>query len=392
MNRIITFSTALLISVAAGAQNSIADVLRSVEQNNLELKANERQVAAQRAEDKTDNNLPDPTVSYEHVWQQKNTSETVGELTVTQGFDFPTLYAGRNSLNRKKSDIYNKESDQLRQSILLQAKEVCLDIIMLHKQQAILDERMKNALELTELYKKRIATGDANIIDMNKLNLEVLNVKSEALLNASTLVGKEEELNKLNGGIDIKLSDYNYVEESLPADFETLRAEVLPADPSVAVLNSQYDAAQKAVSVSKQGWLPQLEVGYRRNNEAGTKLNGAVAGFSIPLFQNRGKVKAAKAQRDNIGYLRDNALETADAELRKNYEEALTLRTTIGDYSTTLNSQRDLDLLRQALDGGQMGFVDYFVEVAFVFQTQQNFYELENRYQKLLAQIYRNRL
>jgi outer membrane protein TolC len=144
--------------------------------------------------------------------------------------------------------------------------------------------------------------------------------------------------------------------------------------------------------VSKQGWLPQLEVGYRRNNEAGTKLNGAVAGFSIPLFQNRGKVKAAKAQRDNIGYLRDNALETADAELRKNYEEALTLRTTIGDYSTTLNSQRDLDLLRQALDGGQMGFVDYFVEVAFVFQTQQNFYELENRYQKLLAQIYRNRL
>jgi outer membrane protein TolC len=392
MNRIITFSTALLISVAAGAQNSIADVLRSVEQNNLELKANERQVAAQRAEDKTDNNLPDPTVSYEHVWQQKNTSETVGELTVTQGFDFPTLYAGRNSLNRKKSDIYNKESDQLRQSILLQAKEVCLDIIMLHKQQTILDERMKNALELTELYKKRIATGDANIIDMNKLNLEVLNVKSEALLNASALVSKEEELNQLNGGIDIKLSDYNYVEESLPADFETLRAEVLPADPSVAVLNSQYDAAQKAVSVSKQGWLPQLEVGYRRNNEAGTKLNGAVAGFSIPLFQNRGKVKAAKAQRDNIGYLRDNALETADAELRKNYEEALTLRTTIGDYSTTLNSQRDLDLLRQALDGGQMGFVDYFVEVAFVFQTQQNFYELENRYQKLLAQIYRNRL
>jgi outer membrane protein TolC len=392
MNRIITFSTALLISVAAGAQNSIADVLRSVEQNNLELKANERQVAAQRAEDKTDNNLPDPTVSYEHVWQQKNTSETVGELTVTQGFDFPTLYAGRNSLNRKKSDIYNKESDQLRQSILLQAKEVCLDIIMLHKQQTILDERMKNALELTELYKKRIATGDANIIDMNKLNLEVLNVKSEALLNASALVSKEEELNKLNGGIDIKLSDYNYVEESLPANFETLRAEVLPADPSVAVFNSQYDAAQKAVSVSKQGWLPQLEVGYRRNNEAGTKLNGAVAGFSIPLFQNRGKVKAAKAQRDNIGYLRDNALETAEAELRKNYEEALTLRTTIGDYSTTLNSQRDLDLLRQALDGGQMGFVDYFVEVAFVFQTQQNFYELENRYQKLLAQIYRNRL
>jgi outer membrane protein TolC len=387
-----TFSAALLMAFAANAQGGIGDVLRSVEQNNLELKANERLVTAQRAEDKAENNLADPSVSYEHVWQQKNTSEAVGELTVTQGFDFPTLYAGRNRLNRSKSAVYDKQTTELRQNILLQAKELCIDIITLNKEQAILDERLQNALQLTELYKTRVATGDANIIDMNKLNLEVLNVKTEASLNATTLAGKYAELRQLNGGVEVTLTDNNYPDEALPADFETLKAEALASDPTVAVLNSQYDAAQRAVSVSKQGWLPQLELGYRRNNEAGTKLNGGVAGFSIPIFQNRGKVKAAKAQRDNIAYLKDNAVANAESELRKSYDEALTLSQTIGEYSQTLNSQRDLDLLRQALDGGQMGFVDYFVEVAFVFQTQQSFYELENRYQKLLAQIYKYRL
>jgi outer membrane protein TolC len=311
---------------------------------------------------------------------------------VVQEFDFPTLYAGRNKLNRSKSAVYDKQTAELRQNILLQAKELCIDIITLNKEQAILDERLQNALQLSELYKTRVATGDANIIDMNKLNLEVLNVKTEASLNATTLAGKYAELRQLNGGVEITISDNNYPDEALPADFETLKAEVLASDPTVAVLNSQYDAAQRAVSVSKQGWLPQLELGYRRNNEAGTKLNGGVAGFSIPIFQNRGKVKAAKAQRDNIAYLKDNAVANAESELRKSYDEALTLRQTVGEYSRTLNSQRDLNLLRQALDGGQMGFVDYFVEVAFVFQTQQSFYELENRYQKLLAQIYKYRL
>jgi outer membrane protein TolC len=379
--------------MAASAQSSVADVLRAVEQNNLELKANQKQVAAQRTEDGTSNNLPDPTVAYEHVWERNNTDQTVGELTVAQSFDFPTLYAGRTRLNKSKAEVYNKETAALRQSILLQAKELCLDIILLNKLQDIYDQRLANALELTELYKKRIATGDANIIDMNKLNLEVLNVKTEAALNANTLAGKEEELRQLNGGISIDIDDTSdYAPEALPADFETLKAEVLPADPQIAIYDSQYEAARRATSVSRQGWLPQLEVGYRRNNEAGTKYNGLIAGFSVPIFQNRGKVKAAKAQQASIGYLKENAISAAEAELKRNYTEAVALGRAISEYRSTIDGQRDMDLLRQALDGGQIGFVDYFVEVAFVFSSRQNSLELENRYQKLLAQMYKSQL
>jgi outer membrane protein TolC len=380
------------MAVAANAQSGIDDVLRAVEQNNLELKANERQVTAQRAEDKTENNLPDPSVSYEHVWEKNNVDQKVGELTVAQEFDFPTLYAGRNKLNRSKSAVYDRETAKLRQDILLQAKELCIDIITLHRQQQILDERQANANELSALYKKKMETGDANIIDMNKLNLEVLILKSEAALNRTNLRAKEDELRQLNGGIAISVNGDSFTGETLPADFETLKAEILPADPSVAIYDSQSAAASRALSVSRQGWLPKLEVGYRRNNEAGTKYNGVIAGISVPIFQNRGKVKAAKAQLSSINYLKENALSEAESELRKNYDEAMTLGATISEYRATIDGQRDLDLLRQALDGGQIGFVDYFVEVAYVFQSRQTCFELESRYQKLLAQIYKSRL
>ncbi len=392
MKRIMTYSAALLISIAANAQSSVADVLRAVEQNNMELKANERKVAAQRAEDSAENNLPDPTLSYAHLWESGNTDNTTGEFIVSQSFDFPTLYAGRNRLNRSKTALYDKETLKLRQELLLQAKEVCIDIITLRKQQALLRERLTNAEELGKLYNTRLQNGDANIIEINKINLELLNVKTESSLCETALNNKLEELRQLNGGNAINLYADSYDAASLPADFETLKAEVIEYDPTVAVLGSQYEMMGKALSVNKQGWLPKLELGYRRDTDTGLKYNGVVMGVSIPIFENRGKVKAAKAQRANIGYLKENAISAAETELRRNYNEATALNATIAEYDKTLKAQQDIEILKQALYGGEISMIDYFVEATVVYQSKLNCIELESRYQKLLAQIYRSRL
>lgn len=56
----------------------------------------------------------------------------------------------------------------MRQQILLQAKEVCLDIIMLQQQQELLNARLKNAKELAAMYAQRLSNGDANALETNK--------------------------------------------------------------------------------------------------------------------------------------------------------------------------------------------------------------------------------
>ena len=136
---------------------------------------------SQKLEAKTDNNLPDPTLSYAHLWGAKDKSETIGELVVSQSFDFPSLYATRNKLNRLKAGTLDSQSDVFRQEKLLQAKELCLDIIMLRQQKHILEERLRNAEELAKMYAKRLQTGDANALETNKINLELLNVKTEEI-------------------------------------------------------------------------------------------------------------------------------------------------------------------------------------------------------------------
>ena len=123
MKRIIiisSFAATALFTLTGGvqAQNSIEQVLKNIETNNKELQANAQLITSQKLESKTDNNLPDPTLSYAHLWGAKDKNETIGELVVSQSFDFPSLYATRNKLNRLKAGAYDSQADVFRQDKL----------------------------------------------------------------------------------------------------------------------------------------------------------------------------------------------------------------------------------------------------------------------------------
>lgn len=383
---------ALLVFTSVQAQAPIEQVLRSIETNNKELQANAQLITSQKLESRTDNNLPDPTLSYAHLWNSKDKESTIGELVVSQSFDFPSLYATRNKLNRLKATAFDGQKNVFRQNVLLQAKEVCLDIIMLRKQQQILTERLRNAEELSAMYAKRLQTGDANIIETNKINLELLNVRTEASMNETALRNKMQELTALNGNIPVVFEESNYPSLLFPGNYEELKTEVLSSDYTLQTLASESLVARKQIAVNKSQWLPKLELGYRRNTESGEPFNGLVVGFSFPLFENRNKVKIARAQSLNVDLQKESAVLATESELAQLYREASALRTSMDEYEKTFRAQQDLALLKEALTGGQISMIEYFVEVSVVYQSKQNYLQLENQYQKAMAKIYKNKL
>ena len=393
MKQLFIFTATILACMGMRAQETgIDSVLRQIEANNKELQANAQLISSQKLESRTENNLPDPTLSYAHLWDSKNSNETVGEMVVSQSFDFPTLYITRGKMNRLKTGALDAQAATMRQQILLQAKEVCLDIIMLQHQQELLDARLKNAEELAAMYAKRLATGDANALETNKINLELLNVKTETSLNETALRNKLQELNTLNGNIPVVFEESTYPATPFPADYQILKSEVLSADRTLMAFNNESLVARKQIAVNKSQWLPKLELGYRRNTETGTPFNGVVVGFSFPLFENRNKVKIAKAQALNIDLQKDNATLQVESELAQLYREAKTLHTSMEEYRKTFQAQQDLALLKQALTGGQISMIEYFVEVSVIYQSHQNYLQLENQYQKAMARIYKSKL
>ena len=382
----------LFFSLNGNAQTNIEYILQQIEENNTELKANTALIEAQKLEAQTLNNLPDPQFSYGHVWNSKESSKTIGELIISQSFDFPTLYFSRNKVKNLQIKGYDYQADAIRQDILLQAKEICLDIKALQQQKEILKERLNQTEQLYNLYEERLSKGDANILEINKVKLERLNANTEWQLKEKEWKNKKEELQALNGNIPIGELHSEFIRTPLPPSFTEIKQTYIAEDYGLLALNEEIKANQKQVKVNNSNWLPKLELGYKRNTEPGVQFNGIVVGFSIPLFNNRKKVKIAKAEVLNNTLMKEVKLTQMEVQLKQAYQEALSLYDSLSAYDEQFKAATDLGLLKEALDGGQISLIEFFTEASIIYQSQLNYITLENQYEKAIALLYKHKL
>ena len=393
MKRYLIIATLITATLSATAQTSIEDVLSSIETNNKELQANRQLITAQKLASKLDNNLPDPSVSYVHQYGNREGMGIQGELVASQSFDFPSVYVQRHKLAKAKGESYDRQGAEVRQQILLQAKEVCLDLVFLNQQKSLLDQRRQNAEQLAALYEMRLKNGDASILETNKINLELLNAKNEARMNEAARVAKLHELATLNGGVAIHFTDTVYQPVETPQSFVDLQQEAVPANRQLLALQGEKSAALRQLGVSKSLWLPGFELGYRLNTATGgERFNGFLVGITIPLFSNRNNVKQAKAQSLYTDLQIESTTTTVENELLRLYNQSVALKTSIDEYQSVLKSQNNLALLNKAIQSGQISMIEYFVDVTTLYQSMQKYMQLQNEYQKVMAQLYKHQL
>ncbi len=370
---------------------TIEAVLRSVEQNNKELQAGQYAAEAGKMEVQTQNNLEDPSVEYSPFYADGVTGMASSELVVKQGFEFPTRYVARRSSGKLQQEVIDRQHRLLRQDVLLRAKNLCLDLIGLNQERLLLEERRKNADELLVLFEKRLSEGDASALEVNKIKMERMNVQTEAAQNAAAHRTTLQQLLAMNGNQPLEFDETSYPNVPPVADYNTLYDEVIASDVALQTADAQVRAAEKEVSVNKQNWLPSIEVGYRRNTSMGEKSNGFLIGGSLPLFSNRKKLKIARAQASSARMQLDNTRLQVEAQVQGKFNEMTQLHEAMQAYDIRLMHQT-LRMLRDAVEAGQLSIIEFYVEAENVYQNLQAYNKLENQYQKLMAEIYKNRL
>lgn len=370
---------------------TIEAVLRAVEQNNKELQAGQYAAEAGKMEVQTQNNLEDPSVEYSPFYADGVTGMASSELVVKQGFEFPIRYVARRSSGKLQQEVIDRQHRLLRQDVLLRAKNLCLDLIGLNQERLLLEERRKNADELLVLFEKRLSEGDASALEVNKIKMERMNVQTESAQNAAAHRTALQQLLAMNGNQPLEFDETSYPNVPPVADYNTLYDEVIASDVALQTAEAQVRAAEKEVSVNKQNWLPSIEVGYRRNTSMGEKSNGFLIGGSLPLFSNRKKLKIARAQASSARMQLDNTRLQVEAQVQGKFNEMTQLHEAMQAYDIRLMHQT-LRMLRDAVEAGQLSIIEFYVEAENVYQNLQAYNKLENQYQKLMAEIYKNRL
>lgn len=376
------------LSLNLGAQPHLEKVLEAVQQNNADLKTQEQYIKSLRMGYRTNLTPANPEVEY-----NKNFSAEEGkplEILLKQTFDFPTSYWHRIKIANQKDKNLENIFSQIRQRILLDAKLNCLQLTYLLKQQDQLIKRYENAIKLRDHFQKKMDQGDATILDLNKVEMEVLNSQNRLQLNKTRISELNQNLKKLNGGIDISYHSRVYPSDEIKDNFSDLESKMLMLDPRNKELIQDKEIAAKQVKLSRSQTLPHLSIGYKYiNSDFSKQINGMQVGMSIPLWENKNKVKQAKlrnAYKQQTVRLHKIMFSSNLKQLFIKYQS---LKESLEKYVTTLKKADSTSLLKKALDAGEISSIEYFLELSYYYQSYDTYLEIEQEYYKTIALINR---
>ena len=391
MKRYLIATIVALSTYSVALADTVGDVLKQVAANNLTLQALVHDNQADVLDIKASNSIGGPSVEYSPFFTKGYSGVAESELVVSQEIDFPTKYAARNKQAKMQQTVGEQLLAKQRRDILLQAQLLCIDLIRLNQTLSMLRERLANSETLLQMYQKRMEAGDANALELNKVKLDCMEVRTlvnEAQGERTSLL---QQLRQLNGGKPIDVTDTVLPNYPQITNFETYRALALASDADVAVAQTSLRAADMNLKLQKNAWLPNISFGYRRNTEQGEGINGFLVGVSFPLYSNSNNVKAARQRRESAELQVAQAQNEAEATLRTNYEQLQGLQQVI-DHSDVKLLQESLDLFAKALQQGEITALVYYVEINSIYEKLQRHIDLHCQSVKLLAELHKEEL
>lgn len=391
MKRYLIATIVALSTYSVALADTVGDVLKQVAANNLTLQALVHDNQADVLDIKASNSIGGPSVEYSPFFTKGYSGVAESELVVSQEIDFPTKYAARNKQAQMQQTVGDKLLAKQRRDILLQAQLLCIDLIRLNQTLSMLRERLANSETLLQMYQKRMEAGDANALELNKVKLDCMEVRTlvnEAQGERTSLL---QQLRQLNGGKPIDVTDTVLPDYPQITNFESYRALALASDADVAVAQTSLRAAEMNLKLQKNEWLPNISFGYRRNTEQGEGINGFLVGVSFPLYSNSSNVKAARQRRESAELQVVQAQNEAEASLRTNYEQLQGLQQVI-DHSDVKLLQESLTLFAKALQQGEITALVYYVEINSIYEKLQRHIDLHCQSVKLLAELHKEEL
>ena len=229
--------------------NQLSQILDSVEANNATLIALRREAEARKLENHTGITLADPEVGLKRMWDGAEQTGNMMEFTISQSVDLSTALGKRKAVARQKDRLVDEEYRSLRIDVLLDAKLVCIDLVYFNALAAELDRRLEYARQVVEAEKRRLESGDTDVLSYNNVLLSLSALEAErARVDMETSV-LATRLAYLNGSRQLPFDAEEYASELLPDNFEQWYEEAIVNSPALAVAREEREARRSELSL-----------------------------------------------------------------------------------------------------------------------------------------------
>lgn len=387
MRKYIILIAVLALAGPAAAQQTIDAVLQQIERNNTTLEALRKQTEADKLQNKTGITLPDPEVSFDYLWGDPSSIGNRKDFGVTQSFDIATIAGSRRRVADAQNGLLDVEYRAGRMAILLEARQTCIQLVYYNALKAELEQRLAHAQAVADFYDRQLADGNASRLEVNKARLSLSAAQGELRRNEVERTNLLAELQRLNGGKPIVFEQAAYAQPVLPQDFEAWYDEAAAANPVLAYARQNVELKRREMKLGKLSGLPQISAGYMSELVPESNFRGITLGLSVPLWSNRNRVKQAKAAVVAAELQQKDATVQFYERLRNQYGRTLGLQRTAGEYRKALAELDNTQLLRKALDAGEISLLDYIVELGLYYTTVDEALAAERDYELALTEL-----
>lgn len=329
---------------------------------------------AELADLRADNILEGPEAEFEYKFPQGGGQNRWG-LSVGQAFDWPGVYGARRNVARYRAGAF---SELYRARLLETALEVKLAMIRYAKAgevKRMYESAADNFGRLYDIYQRALQRGETTILEVRKIEIQNFDVRMRLEACESELAAASAGLSALGAG-EYADSLAGTLEMPVLKPLAYYSEAMLEANPQMAAYAGLSQAENASVSLARREALPSFTVSYVHDFEENTHFNGFGIGISLPTWNNRHRVAAARARGEAAtAVLEDYKLRTS-AELYADYSRLSQLFKNLSGFGDVFAGNGYTALLDKALDAGRISLFDYLTEYYSFMESKISYYEV----------------
>jgi len=338
-------------------------------QNNKSLLAAREAMESSRLTAGTGNTPPDPRVEIGYMFGDPSAIGNRVDFRVTQDFDFPTVYFQRAGIRDLRQEEAGLVYEMLRQEVLADARSLLIDQIFYNRMEQLYSRRLETAGRLSTHYRRMFESGEVGKLELSQANLQEVSLRTELETLHAEKQANLEALREMTGG-----ETYVSVDTTFPRALLIKRDSLQKGwadSPGMRYVQQRTELKELEHRLAVGRNLPEFSAGYYSEAVMNESFRGVSLGLSVPLWSNKNKLKAAKADI-NVAHAE---AERYRSELDKELSQLLVRRNSILQKISGLEAAlAEIDeraLMQTALEEGAFSLSEYVFATEYYFRNER---------------------
>ncbi len=323
-------------------------------------------------------------------------------ITVSQDFEFPTVYVSRHKALKAEAELERSNLDITRAEVVRDVTSCYYNMIYLLKTLTLREAQDSLYRSFMELVDTKFANGDVSRLDQ-------INAQRAYQLNSIELRKARDnyfaQCETMAGLLDLDTAVMPAERELTPMDADVMPSLDFAATPQGEQSRLQVSLSERNLALARQGYLPGISLSattqmflkgfnpYHVNREpfkAGNFL-GFEVGVTVPLFfgAQKAKTKAARQELELARVMQMQAERSATSEYRTTLNNYVTAKRNVDYYRQTAMPQaEEIERLSSAsYNLGDIGYAEHIQNMESAMEIRLLHADAVNEYNQTIIQL-----